>query len=111
MKIIRDKRQHYVDEQLVILGETTFTDNRNFQRVIRAIPENFGSNNIFTCMMLAFNFGEMKGRESERSKIKWNATATFQNMKSYAQVHNGQLPKTLNDLKDWEEEVKKGVGL
>ncbi len=111
MKTIKDTHQYYVDEQLAILGKTTFTDNRNYQRVIRANPEHFGSNDIFACMMLAFNFGEMKGRECERDKIKWNALATFHNMKSYAQAHEGQLPKTLNDLKDWEEEVKKGVGL
>lgn len=111
MKIIRDIRQHYVDEQLAILGKTTFTDNRNYQRVIRAIPKHFGSNDIFACMMLAFAFGEMKGRECERDMIKWNALATFQNMKSYAQVHNGQLPKTQKELKEWIEETKKEVGL
>lgn len=111
MKIIKDIHQYYVDDQLTILGKTTFTDNKNYQRVIRTIPEHFESNDIFACMMLAFNFGEMKGRECERDKIKWNALATFHNMKSYAQSHDGQLPKTLNDLKDWEEEVKKGGGL
>lgn len=88
-----------------------FTENLNYIRVIRSIPKYFKTNDIYMCMMLAFNFGNARGRECERDMIKWNALATFHNMKSYAQVHNGQLPKTLNDLKDWEEEVKKGVGL
>lgn len=37
--------------------------------------------------------------------------ATFHNMKSYAQAHDGQLPKTQKELKEWIEETKKEVGL
>ena len=114
MKTIKDTHQYYVDEQLVILGKATFTDNRNYQRVIRAIPEHFGSNDIFACMMLAFNFGEMKGRECERDKIKWNASATFSWLKLYHQ-ENGCFPDTEADLRKWEKayvhelEAKEGV--
>ena len=99
------------DIELQKLKETSSTTNPNYITVLKRIPEYFKTNNLFVLMVLAFNYGEMKGRECERDMIKWNALATFHNMKSYAQVHNGQLPKTLNDLKDWEEEVKKGVEL
>lgn len=97
------KIYNYVNEQLELLGKTTIPDNSNYLKVIRAIPQYFKSNDLFMCMITAFNFGEMKGRECERDFIKWNALATFYNLKAYANLHNGKLPKTFNDLKQWEE--------
>ncbi|MCI9093139.1 MAG: hypothetical protein HFF36_05035 [Coprobacillus sp.] len=93
------------------LTKTQIIQNPNYITVLNRIPEYFDTNDLSTCMMLAFNFGEQRGRECERDLIKWNVSACFYNIKVYAHEHNGQLPKTLNDLKDWEEEVKKGVGL
>jgi hypothetical protein len=89
------------------LEKTAFTENMNYIRVIRSIPTYFNTNDIYACMMLAFNFGEQRGRECERDLIKWNALATFYNMKSYAYTHDGKLPETFNDLKEWEKERKK----
>ena len=92
------------DIELEKLGETTVTNNLNYLRVLKRIPTYFETDDLFLCMSLAFNFGELKGRECERDMIQCNALATFYNMKSYASLHNGKLPKTFDDLKKWEEE-------
>lgn len=92
------------DIELEKLGETTVTNNLNYLRVLKRIPTYFETDDLFMCMSLAFNFGELKGRECERDMIQCNALATFYNMKSYASLHNGKLPKTFDDLKKWEEE-------
>jgi len=99
------KIYNYVNEQIKLLGETTIINNPNYLKVIKAIPTYFDTNNLMMCMTLAFNFGEMKGRECERDLIKWNASATFYNMKSYASEHNGELPDTFKDLKNWRKEI------
>lgn len=92
------------DIELEKLGETTVTNNLNYLRVLKRIPTYFETDDLFMCMSLAFNFGELKGRECERDMIQCNVLATFYNMKSYASLHNGKLPKTFDDLKKWEEE-------
>ena len=92
------------DRWLKELGETTITNNRNYLTVLRRIPSYFETEDLFLCMSLAFNFGELIGKECERDMIKWNALCTFNNMKIYAQEHNGELPTTFDDLKKWEKE-------
>ena len=84
------------------LKELSMTDNKNYIKVLERIPSHFkAEDDVFKCMMLAFSYGELKGRECERDQIKWNSMATFYNMKTYASKHNGELPKTPNDLKEW----------
>ncbi len=100
--------------ELKKLGKTHFIDNQNYRRVLRKIPEYFRTNDLFTCMMLAFNYGEMIGRKCEAEKIKWNASATFSWLKLYHQ-ENGCFPDTEADLRKWEKayvhelEAKEGV--
>lgn len=102
------------DIELEKLGKTTFIENPNHITVLKRIPEYFKTNKLFTLMVLAFNYGEMKGRECERDMIKWNASATFQWMKVYYQ-ENGCFPDNEADLWKWEKtyvhelEAKEGV--
>ncbi len=88
------------------LEQLPFTENENYIRTLKEIPKHFESENLFFCMMLAFNFGEQRGKACERNKINWNAIACFQNMKFYAHKHNGELPKTYNDLYKFVEELE-----
>lgn len=92
------------DIELQKLGKTSIIENPNYITVLKRIPKYFNTSDLVMCMMLAFNYGDMKGRECERDLIEWNASATFYNMKSYAKFHNGKLPETFNDLKEWEKE-------
>lgn len=89
------------DRWLEELAETKPIDNLNYRTAIKRIPEYFETNDLTTCMMLSFKLGELRGRECEADKIKWNALACFENMKFYAREHNGELPKTQQELKDW----------
>lgn len=91
------------DIELQKLKETSSTTNPNYITVLKRIPEYFKTNNLFVLMVLAFNYGEMKGRECERDMIKWNASATFQWMKIYYE-ENGCFPDTEADLWKWEKE-------
>lgn len=91
------------DKELEKLGKTTFTEKPNYMCVLKRIPEYFGTNDLFMCMMLAFSYGEMKGRACEAEKIKWNAGATFGWMKIYYEK-KGCFPDTEKDLWDWEHE-------
>lgn len=108
------KTYTWSDKELEKLSKTNFTENPNYMRVLRKIPEYFRTNDLFTCMMLAFNYGEMKGRECERDMIKWNASATFSWLKLYHQ-ENGCFPDNEADLRKWEKayvhelEAKEGV--
>lgn len=102
------------DIELEKLEQTAFTENKNYIRVLNRIPKHFNTSDLFLCMMLAFNYGEMKGRECERDMIKWNASATFSWLKLYHQ-ENGCFPDTEADLWKWEKtylhelEAKEGV--
>lgn len=80
------------------LGKTTIPCNPNYITTIKRIPEFFNEENLLMCMILAFNFGELRGRECERDLIKRNASACFYNMRSYAKAHNGELPKSQQEL-------------
>lgn len=92
--------------ELERLEELPMTENKNYIKVLEKIPSHFkAENDVIKCMMLAFSYGELKGRECERNQIEWNSTATFYNMKIYASMHNGELPKTLDDLVKWEKEI------
>lgn len=82
------------------LATMPFTENFNYIRVIRSIPTYFDTNDIYICMMLAFNFGNARGRECERDMIKHNALATFGWMKRYHK-ENGCFPDTEADLWKW----------
>lgn len=93
----------FSDTELKKIGETTFTQNKNYVEVLNRIPEHFDTDDLFVCMMLAFNYGEMVGRRCKRDLIKWNSLATFQWMKMYHE-ENGCLPKTQIQLWDWEKE-------
>lgn len=90
------------DIELEKLGETTVTNNLNYLKVLKRIPTYFETDDLFMCMSLAFNFGELKGRECERDMIKWNALATFEWMKTYYNK-NGCFPDTQKDLWEWEK--------
>ncbi|WP_050637684.1 hypothetical protein [Candidatus Stoquefichus sp. SB1] len=83
------------------LGKTTIPGIPNYITTIKRIPEFFNEENLLMCMILAFNFGELRGRECERDLIKRNASACFYNMRSYADAHNGELPNSQEDLKKW----------
>lgn len=96
------KTYTWSDKELEKLSKTNFTENPNYTRVLRKIPEYFRTNDLFICMMLAFNYGEMIGRRSEAEKIKWNASATFGWMKIYYEK-NGCFPDTQKDLWDWQK--------
>lgn len=50
---------------------------------------------------LIYNYGHMKGIQSEREQNKWNASACFHNMKKYIKEHNGDMPKDYDELKKW----------
>lgn len=90
----------YDKETLRILGEMSIITNPNYIRVISEIPEHFKSG-LFMSMSISFNYGLMIGKRQERDLKKWNATACFFNMQAYAKAHNGELPKTQEDLKKW----------
>ena len=102
------------DIELEKLEQTAFTENRNYIRVLNRIPKHFNTSDLFLCMMLAFNYGEMKGRECARDMIKWNASATFSWLRLYHQ-ENGCFPDNEADLRKWEKayvhelEVKEGA--
>lgn len=102
------------DIELEKLSKTSVTDNRNYLTVLGRIPSYFETESLCACMLLAFNYGEMKGRECERDMIKWNALATFEWMKVYHE-ENGCFPDTQEDLWNWEKayvnglEMKEGV--
>lgn len=89
------------DEWLQELAKTTIPSNANYITTIKRIPEYFNYDEPLMCMILAFNFGELRGRECERDLIKWNALACFYNMQSYAKAHDGNLPKTQQELMAW----------
>lgn len=90
------------DIDLEKLGKTPIIENRNYLNALKRIPDYFNTNDLFTCMMFAFKYGENKGREYERDLIKWNALATFEWMKKYFK-DNGYLPETQKDLYNWEK--------
>ena len=92
------------------IKKTSYTENKNYINVIKQIPMYFKTDNLFKCMMLAFNFGELRGRECEKDKIKWNALATFQWMKTYYD-EKGYLPDTLEDLETYEKEFLNNLGM
>lgn len=98
------------DKELEKLSNLSFTENRNCIRVISRIPEYFETNDLFTCMMLAFAYGDDRGRFCERDLIKHNEFALFYSMKTYASLHNGELPKTPKDLEQWKNEIVKELG-
>lgn len=88
------------------LEQLPFTKNENYIRTLKEIPKHFESENLFFCMMLAFNFGEQRGRSCERDLIKNNSLATFQWLKFYFN-ENGCLPNSLNELWIWKKEFAK----
>lgn len=92
-----------VEEELERLDKATITNNVNYIKVLSSIPQHFQTDDLFICMLAAFTFGNEKGRECEKDMIKWNASATFQNMKVYHQ-ENGCFPKTQRELWEWEKE-------
>lgn len=94
------------DIELQKLKETSTPTNPNYITVLKRIPEYFKTNNLFSLMLLAFNYGEMKGRKCERDMIKWNASAIFGWMKLYHK-ENGCFPDTETDLWEWEKEFVK----
>ncbi len=100
---------HYLNKMLSNLDNTPFTQNKNYINVIQNIPTYFGTNNLYFCMMIAFNFGNLIGIKCERDLIKWNSLATFQYMKLYAKDHDGKLPKTFNDLKEYEKQYEEYI--
>lgn len=110
LKVIKEPLIHngkqvirFSDIELQKLGKTSFTQNKNHIAVLNKILEHFETDDLFVCMMLAFNYGEMVGRRCERDLIKHNALATFQWMKVYYK-ENGCFPKTQKELWDWEKE-------
>lgn len=91
------------DRWLEELKEKSAIENPNYISVLKRIPSYFKVSDFYKCMMLAFKFGESRGRECEKDLIKNNASATFSVMKLYHQV-NGCLPKTEKEMWKWEKE-------
>lgn len=100
-KLNMDKEFSPYDREILrILEETKIVSNPNYIRVMDKIPEHFNSG-IYTSMMISFNYGVMIGKRQERDLRKWNAKACFYNMHSYAKAHDGNLPKTQQELMAW----------
>lgn len=98
--------------ELKELSKTTIPQNQNYIEVLKRIPDYFNitAGNEIMGLILAFNYGEIVGRRCEKDLIKWNALATFYNMKSYASKHNGELPKTQQELHEWLDDYIKAQG-
>jgi len=54
------KIYNYVNKQMKLLGETIIINNLNYLKVLKEIPTYFDTNDLYSCMMLAFNFREKK---------------------------------------------------
>lgn len=90
----------YKEKMIKKLSNTSL--NENYIDVIKAIPDKFNvQGDIDKAMLIAFNYGEMVGRSCERDMLKWDNSAIFENIRTYASIHNGNLPNSLDDLAKW----------
>lgn len=98
----------YKEKMIKELSNTSL--NENYIDVIKAIPDKFNvHDDIDKAMLIAFNYGEMVGRSCERDMMKWDNSAIFENMRTYAGFHNSNLPKSLDDLIQWVNEYVRSI--
>lgn len=100
--ITKNYLEPWIKKQLdEITKESNEPFNPNYESVLNYIAEHYSADETDGLMRMAFLYGKIVGDNVASDRIKWNAMAVHHNTITYIEMHNGDLPKDYNDLKEF----------